>query len=84
VAGYKVSGSDSGALCDEGTVTNIGGGYKRQKFSSPTDSRDRNMNKCIASSTPGTNDHYFEAPAPEDIPAVFNAIASSIAFRLIE
>ncbi len=84
VAGYKVSGSDSGALCDESTVTNIGGGYRRQRFSNPTDSRDRNMNKCIASSTPGTNDHYFEAPAPEDIPAAFNAIASSIAFRLIE
>lgn len=84
VAGYKVSGSASGAFCDTGTVTNVGGGSARQSFSSPSDARDRNLNKCIASSTSGTNDHYFEAPSPEDIPAVFDAIAESIAFRLIE
>ena len=84
VAGYKVSGSDDGSLCNPSTVANIGGGYKRQKFSSPTDERDRNLNKCIASSTAGTNDHYFEAPDPEEIPAVFDTIALNIAFRLIE
>lgn len=84
VAGYKVSGSISGALCNTATVTNIGGGSTRERFSGPDDLRDRNMNKCVASSTAGTNDHYFEAPAPEDIPAVFDAIVESIAFRLIE
>ncbi|MEX0786632.1 MAG: pilus assembly protein TadG-related protein [Dehalococcoidia bacterium] len=84
VAGYKVSGAATSAFCDTTTVTNVGGGSSRQAFSSPDDLRDRNLNKCIASSTAGTNDHHFEAPAPEDIPAVFDAIAESIAFRLIE
>jgi len=45
---------------------------------------DRRLLKCIASSTPGTNDHYFEAPSAEDLPDVFSQIAREIAFRLIK
>jgi len=48
------------------------------------DIADRRLLKCIASSTPGTNDHYFEVPNAEDLPDVFGKIAQSIAFRLIK
>jgi Flp pilus assembly protein TadG len=45
---------------------------------------DRRLLKCIASSTIGTNDHYFEVPDAEDLPDVFSEIAREIAFRLIK
>jgi hypothetical protein len=45
---------------------------------------DRRLLKCIASSTAGTNDHYFEVPHAEDLPDVFSSIARQIAFRLIK
>ncbi len=45
---------------------------------------DRRLLKCIASSTAGTNDHYFEVPHAEDLPDVFSNIAREIAFRLIK
>ena len=44
---------------------------------------DRRLLKCIASSTAGTNDHYFEVPSAGDLPDVFSQIAREIAFRLI-
>jgi Flp pilus assembly protein TadG len=45
---------------------------------------DQRLLKCIASSTPGTNDHYYAVPTASDLPAVFQQVASAIAFRLIE
>ena len=45
---------------------------------------DRRLLKCVASSTTGTNDHYFEVPTAEQLPAVFDQIARNIAFRLIK
>ncbi len=45
---------------------------------------DRRLNKCLASSTTGTNDHYFEAATAADLPAIFTQIAQQIAHRLIE
>jgi hypothetical protein len=45
---------------------------------------DRRLLKCIASSTPGTNDHYFEVPTASQLPDVFGQIAREIAFRLIQ
>jgi hypothetical protein len=48
------------------------------------DVADQRMLKCIASSTPGTNDHYFWVQEAEDLPQVFQEIANAIAFRLIE
>jgi hypothetical protein len=45
---------------------------------------DQRLLKCIASSTPGTNDHFFSAPTAADLPDVFEDIANAIAFRLIE
>jgi Flp pilus assembly protein TadG len=45
---------------------------------------DQRLLKCIASSTPGTNDHYYQVPTASDLPEVFQTIAQTIAFRLIE
>lgn len=45
---------------------------------------DRRLLKCIASSTDGTNDHYFEVDSATELPDVFGDIARAIAFRLIE
>jgi len=45
---------------------------------------DRRLLKCVASSTPGTNDHYFEVASASDLPAVFGQIARVIGFRLTE
>lgn len=45
---------------------------------------DRRLLKCVASSTPGTNDHYFEVASASDLPAVFGQIARLIGFRITE
>jgi len=42
---------------------------------------DRRLLKCIASSTPGTNDHYFEVPNATQLPAVLQVVAWKIAER---
>lgn len=68
VVGYGACGSPNNNLCDPSL---IGG-------TSHDNTADRNLLKCIASSTAGTNDHYFEAPDPEDIPGIFEAIAVDI------
>jgi len=44
----------------------------------------RNLLKCIASSTPGTNDHYFEVDDATQLPDIFSQIAQRIGFRLVE
>ncbi len=44
---------------------------------------DRRLLKCIASSTSGTNDHYFEVPNASDLPEIFQAIAYRIAGRAL-
>lgn len=68
VIGYGVCGNPSGSLCNP---LLIGG-------TSHDNTADRNLLKCIASSTSGTNDHYFEAPGPEAIPVIFENIAVDI------
>lgn len=45
---------------------------------------DQRLLKCIASSTAGTNDHFFAVPTAEDLPEIFEDVARAIAFRLIE
>ncbi len=44
---------------------------------------DRRLLKCIASSTPGTNDHYFEVQTASQLPSIFEVIAFAIAGRAI-
>jgi hypothetical protein len=45
---------------------------------------DRRLLKCMATSTDGTNDHYFEVASATDLPNVFQQIARAIGFRLTE
>ena len=45
---------------------------------------DQRLLKCIASSSNGTNDHYFRATQATDLPGIFSSIAQQIAFRLIK
>jgi hypothetical protein len=45
---------------------------------------DQRLVKCIASSTPGTNDHVFFVSQASELPGVFEIIAQTLAFRLIE
>jgi hypothetical protein len=74
VVGFGVCGTPNSNLCDPGLI----GGTSHDNYA------DRNLAKCIASSTAGTNDHYFEVPDAEDLPDVFSQIARNIAFRLIK
>ncbi|MEX2158994.1 MAG: VWA domain-containing protein [Dehalococcoidia bacterium] len=50
----------------------------------PDSLADHNLVKCMASSTPGTNDHLFETTSAAALPGIFNQIAQAIAFRLTE
>jgi hypothetical protein len=74
VVGFGVCGSPNNDLCNPGLI----GGTAHDNIA------DRNLLKCIASSSPGTNDHYFEVPSAQDLPDVFSQIAQEIAFRLVE
>jgi hypothetical protein len=74
VVGFGVCGSAGTSQCNRAMV----GGTHHD------DIADRNLLKCIASSSASTNDHYFEVPTASDLPAVFAQIAQSLAFRLVE
>jgi hypothetical protein len=45
---------------------------------------DERLLKCIASSSAGTNDHYFYASTAASLPTIFTTIAQQIAHKLIE
>ena len=45
---------------------------------------DQRLLKCRASSTPGTNDHVYFVNTAAELPGVFETIAQTLAFRLIE
>jgi hypothetical protein len=74
VVGFGVCGTKNSYLCNPSL---IGG-------TSHDNTADRNLLKCLASSTPGTNDHYFEASSASDLPGIFTNIARLIGFRLIK
>jgi Flp pilus assembly protein TadG len=46
--------------------------------------RARNTLKCISSSLPGSNDHYFETDDPTQLTQIFENIARLLALRLLE
>ncbi len=48
-----------------------------------SDNTDINLMKTIASSKPGTDDHYFNAPSVYDIPDVFKQIGKQLGWRLL-
>ncbi len=82
IVGLSVCGSDDGKnpASSAGTYcssSNIGN-------SDPDTVADQRLLKCIASSTSGTNDHYYTTSDPTQLSSIFGAIAQSIAFRLIK
>lgn len=48
-----------------------------------SDSVDVDLMKQVASSKPGTDDHYFDAPSVYDIPDVFKQIGKQLGWRLL-
>jgi hypothetical protein len=79
VVGFGVCDDDDGWIRDEEVCESSDIGNNDPDYIA-----DRRLLKCIASSTEGTNDHYFEVPNAEDLPNVFSTIARDIAFRLIK
>lgn len=49
-----------------------------------SDSTDVNLMKTVASSKPGTNDHYYDAPSSSDIDDMFKKIGRQLGLRLIK
>jgi Flp pilus assembly protein TadG len=74
VVGFGVCGTSNNNLCNTGMIGS----------STHDNTANRNLLKCIASSTAGTNDHYFEATSASQLPAIFTNIARLIGFRLIK
>jgi hypothetical protein len=48
------------------------------------DVADQRLLKCIASSSSGSNDHFFYAERASDLPRIFQQIAHQIGHRLVE
>ncbi|MFN8638033.1 MAG: pilus assembly protein TadG-related protein [Dehalococcoidia bacterium] len=80
VIGYSLEGAASATLCNTGQITGLAGTGR----TSTGDLLDRNLGKCVASSTAGTNDHFFEAPTALDLQAAFTQIGQIISTRLIK
>jgi Flp pilus assembly protein TadG len=74
VVGFGVCGSANSNLCNTGMIGST----------NDDNTADRNLLKCMASSTTSTNDHYFEVATATDLPAIFQQIAQNISFRLVE
>ena len=80
---FGMCGTDDGQVpsssyCQTGSSSGLIGS------SSPDTVVDQKLAKCMASSTAGTNDHFFRATTAEDLPGIFQQIAQQIAFRLIK
>lgn len=90
---YFGSGRDD-AHCEDGGVLNVDMLAEAQlakeagieifsiRFGN-SDNTDISLMKQIASSKPGTNDHYFNAPSVYDIPEVFKQIGKQLGWRLL-
>lgn len=73
VVGFGLCGTnDPQTPCDP---RNIGAGSA---------DNDRNLLKCISSSSPGTADHYFEAVDTSQLVSLFRTIGGAIIARLVE
>lgn len=75
--GFGVCGTEDNSLPTTAYCNLIGN-------TDPDTVGDQRSLKCIASSSAGTNDHYFRANAATDLPGIFQTIAQQIAFRLIK
>ena len=72
-------------VCSSNSTTYTQAQCDSQVGNTDTDSTgDQRLLKCIASSKPSTNDHYFYASSAGALPAIFSQIAKQIAHRLIE
>jgi hypothetical protein len=79
IIAFSVCGGiqSSSVLCNTSGIGATGSSH-------PDSIADHRLLKCMASSTPGTNDHYFETATATDLPTIFETIAQQIAFRLIK
>ncbi len=77
IVALSVCGSEDNQFPGTSYCSNIGN-------SDPDTISDQRTLKCVASSSPGTNDHYFRTDNAADLPAIFSKIAQIIAFRLIK
>lgn len=78
VVAFGVCGTDDGKVRTSANYcTNIGN-------TDPDTVADQRLLKCIATSSSGTNDHYFATATASDLPGIFQQIAQNIAFRLIK
>jgi Flp pilus assembly protein TadG len=80
---FGMCGTDDGQVptpsyCQTGSTNGLIGS------NSPDTVIDQKLGKCVASSTPGTNDHFFRANTAQELPGIFSQIAQQIAFRLIK
>lgn len=82
VVGFGVCGAEDNKIWDSASnptycTSDLGN-------SNPDTIADQRLLKCVASSSAGTNDHYFRASTATDLPGIFSKIAQAIAFRLIK
>lgn len=77
VVGFGVCGTSDGQVASSSYCAVIGN-------NNPDTYMDQRVNKCMASSSAGTNDHYFQATSATELPGIFQQIAQQIAFRLIK
>jgi hypothetical protein len=77
VVAFGTCGTDDGTVPTSSWCANVGD-------TTHDNTADRRLLKCVASSTEGTNDHFFEVPTASDLPEVFQEIARAIGFRLTE
>lgn len=73
VVAVGVCGPQNTNLCNTAKIGTI-----------PDSDRTHNLLKCAASSTPGTNDHYFETNDATELTTIFQNIARLLALRLLE
>jgi hypothetical protein len=74
VVGLSVCGNPSDDTRSDGYCAGVGNG-------DGDNVADRRLLRCIASSSAGTNDHYFEIAAASELPPIFQKIAYEIVGR---
>jgi hypothetical protein len=80
---YVIAFSVCGGIQSSATLCNTTG-IGSTGTSHPDSIADHRLLKCIASSSPGTNDHFFETATAAELPGIFQTIANNISFRLIK
>jgi Putative Flp pilus-assembly TadE/G-like len=75
--------SNTSTVCGDGVCTDVE--CANQVGNNDHDNTaDQRLLKCIASSSAGTNDHYYWASSASELTSIFTAIANQISHRLIE